>query len=166
MTHPDDLLADGERTLLHRHPHWWVLAGPVLAFLLVVGAAGYLAALARGQGWQAWGWPLIVAVAVLLVTVLTVAPVARWRTTHLVVTTRRLLVCEGVRRSRGLDVPLDRIVGVHVRRTRLGRLVGCGSLVVAGVDGAVEFTDVAGVDEVRARLQRATTTVDQETPTP
>jgi membrane protein YdbS with pleckstrin-like domain len=168
MTHPDELLADGERAVLHRHPHWWVLAGPVLAFLLVVGAAGYVAALARGQGWQAWGWPVTATVAVLLVGALTVAPVARWRTTHLVVTTRRLLVCEGVHRSQGLDVPLDRITAVHARRTRLGRLVGCGSLVVAGADGEVEFTDVPGVDEVRALLLRTTATpiVDQESPTP
>ena len=167
VTFPDELLTDGERVVLHRHPHWLLLAGPVLAFLLVVGASGYVAALARGQGWQEWGWPLIAAVAVALVVVLTVAPVARWRTTHLVLTTRRMLVREGVRKIQGLDVPLDRIVAVDARRTRLGRLTGCGSLVVAGADGEVEFTDVPGVDEVRALLERATRrTVDQESPTP
>ena len=129
VAYPDELLVDGERVVLHRHPHWRLLVGPVLVFLLVVGAAGYLAALARGQGWQAWGWPVIATVAVLLVGVLTVAPVARWRTTHLVVTTRRLLVREGVRRGQSLDVPLDRIAAVHVRRTRLGP---AGGLRVAG----------------------------------
>ena len=158
MAYPDELLVDGERVVLHRHPHWRLLVVPVLAFLLVVGVAGYLAALARGQGWQAWGWPVIAVVAVLLVAVLTVAPVARWSTTHLVLTTRRLLVREGVRRSQGLDVPLERITGVQARRTRLGRLVGCGSLVVAGADGEVEFADVPGVDELRALLARAAAT--------
>jgi membrane protein YdbS with pleckstrin-like domain len=101
---------------------------------------------------------VIAVVALLLVGALTVAPVARWRTTHLVVTTRRLLVREGVRRGQSLDVPLDRITAVHARRTRLGRLVGCGSLVVAGADGEVEFTDVPGVDDVAALLQRAVAT--------
>jgi membrane protein YdbS with pleckstrin-like domain len=162
VAYPDELLADGERVVLHRHPHWRLLVAPVLAFLLVVGVAGYVAALARGQGWQAWGWPVIAAVAVLLVVVLTVAPVVRWRTTHLVVTTRRLLVREGVRKIHSLDVPLDRIAAVHARRTRLGRLVGCGSLVVAGVDGEVEFADVPGVDDVRALLRQLT----KKAPTP
>jgi membrane protein YdbS with pleckstrin-like domain len=155
VPYPDGLLVDGERVVLHRHPHWRCAVVPALVFLLVVGAAGYLAALARGQGRQAWGWPVIAVVAVLLVGVLTVAPVLRWRTTHLVVTTRRLLVREGVRRGQSLDVPLGRITAVHARRTRLGRLVGCGSLVVAGADGEVEFTDVPGVDDVAALLQRA-----------
>ena len=158
MPYPDELLVDGERVVLHRHPHWRLLVVPVLAFLLVVGVAGYLAALARGQGWQAWGWPAIAAVTLLLVGVATVAPVARWGTTHLVVTTRRLLVREGVRRSQSVEVPLDRIAAVHARRTRFGRLVGCGSLVVAGADGEVEFADVPGVDEVQALLQRAVPT--------
>lgn len=168
MAYPDELLADGERVVLHRHPHWRALVVPVLAFLLVVGTAGYVAALARGQGWQAWGWPVIAAVTLLLAAVLTVAPVVRWRTTHLVVTTRRLLVREGVRRSQSLDVPLDRIAEVHARRTRLGRLLGSGSLVVAGVDGEAEFADVPEVDEVHALLRRAAPTpaVDQESPTP
>ena len=51
---------------LHRHPHWKMLVVPVLVLLLVVGAAGFLAALA-GPGRQAWGWPGIAGVAVLLV---------------------------------------------------------------------------------------------------
>ena len=156
MAIPDGLLVDGERVVLHRRPHWRCAVVPVLVFLLVVGAAGYLAALARGQGLQAWGWPVIGVVAVLLVGLLTVAPVVRWRATHLVVTTRRLLVREGVRRGQSLDVPLDRITAVHARRTRLGRLVGCGSLVVAGADGEVEFADVPGADDVAALLRRAT----------
>ena len=61
---PDDVLVEGERVVAHRHPHWRVLLGPALAFLLVVGAAGYVAALARNQGWQEWGWPAVGGLAV------------------------------------------------------------------------------------------------------
>jgi len=53
-------------------------------------------------------------------------------------------------------VPLDRITAVHARRTRLGRLLGFGSLVVdTDTDGEVEFVDLPGVDGVRALLQQA-----------
>lgn len=150
--YPDAVLDAGERVVLHRHPHWRVLVGPVLAFLLVLGAAGYLAAVARLEGAQAWAWPLIGVAVAVLVVVLTVLPVLRWRTTHLVVTTRRLLVREGVRRAQSVEVALDRIASVHARRTRIGRLTGSGSLVITGADGEVEFVDVPGVDAVRTRL--------------
>jgi uncharacterized membrane protein YdbT with pleckstrin-like domain len=82
-----------------------------------------------------------------------VAPVVRARTAHLVVTTRRLLVREGVRRRNTLDVPLDRIVAVHARSTASGRLLGHGSLVVTtDTDGEVEFVDVPGAERVAALL--------------
>jgi membrane protein YdbS with pleckstrin-like domain len=156
VAYPDGLLVEGERVVLHRHPHWRSLVGPVLVFLLTLGVAGYLAALARGQGWQSWGWPVIAGAAVVLVGWGTVAPVVRWRTTHLVVTTRRLLVREGVRRRQALDVPLDRIAAARSRRSPAGRLAGYGVLVIdAGPDGEVELVDVPGVDRVRTLLQRA-----------
>lgn len=152
MVWPDELLAPDERVVLHRHPHWRLLVVPVLAFLLVVGVAGYVAALARGQGWEEWGWPLVALLGLALVVGLTVLPLLRWGTTHLVLTTRRLLVREGVRRSHGLEVPLERIVAVSARRTRLGAIAGYGSLVVAGGDGEMELPDVPDVEEVRALL--------------
>jgi membrane protein YdbS with pleckstrin-like domain len=156
VAYPDGLLVEGEWVVLHRHPHWRSLVGSVLAFLLTVGVAGFLAAVARGQGWQSWGWPVIAGVTVVLVGWLTVAPVVRWRSTHLVVTTRRLLVREGVRRRQALDVPLDRIAAVRSRRSPAGRLAGYGVLVIdAGPDGEVEFVDVPGVDRVRTLLQRS-----------
>jgi len=76
-------------------------------------------------------------------------PVARWRTTHLVVTTRRLLVREGIHGWQGIQVPIDGITEVHTRRT--GRLPGRRSLVVrTGAGEELEFVDVPRVDRVRA----------------
>ena len=153
---PDDVLVEGERVVAHRHPHWRVLLGPALAFLLVVGAAGYVAALARNQGWQEWGWPAVGGLAVVLVGWLSVLPLVRWRTTHLVVTTRRLLAREGVHGWQGIQVPLDGITGVRTRRT--GRLGGARSLLVETEAGEeLEFVDVADAERVREALERATT---------
>ena len=155
MAWPDGRLDADERVVLHRHPHWRLLVGPALAFLLVVGVVGYLAALARGQGWQAWGWPLLGVLAAVLVGGVTVLPVLRWASTHLVLTTRRLLVREGVRGARSLEVPLDRITAVSARRTRPGAVLGYGSLLVVGGDGEMELSDVPDVDGVRALLAGA-----------
>jgi hypothetical protein len=144
---PDDVLVEGERVVLHRNPHWRVLVGPVLAFLVVVGMAGYVAALARGQGWHGWGWPAVAGTALVLIGWLTVLPLVRWRTTHLVVTTRRLLLREGVPGWQGIQVPLDGITAVHTRRS---------SLVVETEAGEeLEFVDVPGADEVCRALQRS-----------
>jgi len=144
---PDDVLVAGEHVVVHRNPHWRVLIGPVLAFLVVVGAAGYVAALAHGQGWHQWGWPAVAAAALLLIVWLTVIPLVRWRTTHLVVTTRRLLLREGVRGWQGIQVPLDGITAVRTRRS---------SLVVETEAGEeLEFVDVPAVEAVRAEIEGA-----------
>ena len=37
MAYPDDLLVDGERVVMHKHPHWKLLVVPVLVLLVVVG---------------------------------------------------------------------------------------------------------------------------------
>ena len=151
---PDDVLVEGERVVAHRHPHWRVLLGPALAFLLVVGAAGYVAALARNQGWQQWGWPAVGALAVVLVGWLSVLPLVRWRTTHLVVTTRRLLVREGVPAWQGIQVPLDGITSVRTQRS--GRFGGARSLLVETEAGEeLEFVAVADAERVREALERA-----------
>jgi hypothetical protein len=142
---PDDVLVEGERVLAHRRPHWRILVGPLLVFLVVVGAAGYAAALARNQGWQAWGWPAVGALAAVLVGWLSVLPLVRWRTTHLVVTTRRLLAREGVPGWQGIQVPLDGITGVRTRRRSL--------LIVTEAGEELEFTDVPRADEVRTTLE-------------
>src|SRR3712207_8499637 len=47
----------------------------------------------------------------------TVFPVLRWRTTHFVVTDRRVLVREGVLTRQGMDIPLRRISSVQIRQS-------------------------------------------------
>ncbi len=48
---PDELLVEDEEVLVHKHPHPKMLALPVLVFLVTVGLAAYLAALARNLSW-------------------------------------------------------------------------------------------------------------------
>lgn len=153
MAYPDELLVAGERVVLHTHPHWKMLIGPVLVFLVTVGAAAFLAALVSAQSWALVAWIALAAVAVGLVGRFTVLPFVRWRTTHFVVTTRRVLVREGVFSRSGMDIPMSRINTVQFRHTVLERVLGCGTLVVESAsDDPLEFTDIPAVERVHALL--------------
>jgi uncharacterized membrane protein YdbT with pleckstrin-like domain len=149
MAYPDELLVEGEQVVLHHHPHWKKIIFPVLALLLVVGLGSYLAALMAAQAWAGWGWLVLTGLGVVLVVWLTVIPVIRWRTTHFVVTNRRVLVREGVLTRQGIDIPMSRINSVRFRHNLLERMLGCGTLVIESAsDEALEFDDIPNVERV------------------
>lgn len=153
VAYPDDLLVDGEQVVLHKHPHAKMLVVPVLVLLLVVAVCVFLAALVRDQPWAPIGWIALAAVGLGLVGWLTLVPVLRWRTTHFVVTSRRVLVREGVLSRTGIDIPMSRINSVQFRHTVPERFLGCGTLVIESAsDEPLEFTDVPQVEKVHALL--------------
>ena len=153
MPYPDRLLADDEEVVRHLHPHWTTLFWPVVRFLVVVGAGSYLAALVPPGRQQGVLRVLLLAVALVLLAVLVAGPVLRWRTTHHVLTTRRLLTREGVRSRRGRDVALSRITDVSFRQTLPQRLVRSGTLSVESVgDGGVVLERVPDVEGTAALL--------------
>jgi uncharacterized membrane protein YdbT with pleckstrin-like domain len=153
MAYPDDLLVAGERLVVHTHPHWKKIIFPVLVLLLVVGLGSYLAALLSAQAWASWGWLVLGGIGLVLVGWLTVVPVIRWRTTHFVVTNRRVLVREGVLTRQGIDIPLGRINSVQYRNGVVERMLGCGTLVIESAsDESLEFDDIPGVERVHTLL--------------
>jgi uncharacterized membrane protein YdbT with pleckstrin-like domain len=153
MAYPDELLVQGEEIVMHRHPHWKMLVVPVLVLLIVVGLGSYLAALVGAQSWSSWAWIVLGVIGLAVVVRFTLLPVIRWRTTHFVVTNRRVLVREGLFTRRGLDIPLRRITSVQFRHTLFERMFGVGTLVIESAsDEPLEFHDVSGVEEVHALL--------------
>ncbi|TWF78546.1 PH (Pleckstrin Homology) domain-containing protein [Pseudonocardia hierapolitana] len=153
MAYPDDLLVEDEQVVVHRHPHWKMLVVPVVVLLLVVGVASFLAALVSAQSWAPWAWLGLALAGLALAGRFTVYPVVRWRTTHFVVTDRRVLVREGVFTRQGMDIPLKRISSVQFRQGLLERMLGAGTLVVeSDSDESLEFDDVPGVRRVHTVL--------------
>lgn len=153
MAYPDDLLVSGEQIVMHKHPHWKMLVVPVVVLLLVVALGAFLAALVRAQTWASWAWIAIAAVGLGLIGRLTLWPVLRWRTTHFVVTTRRVLIREGVLSRQGIDIPMSRINSVQFRHTLVERMLGCGTLIIESAsDEPLEFDDVPDVERVHALL--------------
>ncbi|MFR9806316.1 PH domain-containing protein [Pseudonocardia sp. RS010] len=153
MTYPDELLVAGERVVLHTRPHWKMLVLPVLVFLVVVAAVSFLAALVGAQTWAPVARVALAVAGAVLVGRFTVLPFVRWRTTHFVVTSRRVLVREGVLSRSGMDIPMSRIDTVQFRHTVAERMLGCGTLVIESAsDEPLEFTDVPAVEKVHSLL--------------
>src|SRR5688500_17718578 len=121
MAYPDDLLSSGEHVVIHKHPHWKMLIFPVFWLLVVVALGTYLAGLVGGQSWATIAWIVLTVLGVVLVAWLTLAPLARWRTTHFIVTSDRVMAREGVFKRTGLDIPLSRINSVRFEHSLLDR---------------------------------------------
>ena len=51
MGYPDNVLAADERVVLHRHPHWKRLVGPVLLLIISTAVAAFVAAVVDKQNW-------------------------------------------------------------------------------------------------------------------
>ncbi|MGH3753012.1 MAG: PH domain-containing protein [Pseudonocardiaceae bacterium] len=153
MPYPEDLLMSDERVMFHKHPHWKMLVLPVLAFLLIVAVCVFLAAVVAGQSWEFYGWIALGAFGVLSVVWLAVVPLLRWRTTHFVLTTRRVLIREGILTRSGIDIPISRINSVQFRHTVIERILGCGTLIIESAsDEPLEFDDIPQIERVHSLL--------------
>ncbi|MCW2669767.1 MAG: hypothetical protein JWO27_1664 [Frankiales bacterium] len=147
MAYPRKLLGEGESVVLDLHPHWKVVFVPFLELLAILALAGFLLA----QGYSSTANYVIVGVGALLVLLLFVVPVLKWRTTQFIVTTERVVMRSGVLGRQGRDIPMVRINDVSFQHTFFERLLGCGTLVVesAGERGQVTLTDIPHVERVQ-----------------
>lgn len=157
MAYPDKVLADDEEVVRHLHPHWTTVSGPIALFLVLVGATSFGAALVPA-GPEQGTWRLaVVGAAVVLALLLVAVPLLRWRTTHYVVTTHRLLVRTGVLTRQGRDVGLSRITDVSYRQTLWERVIRSGtvSIETAGEGGPTvlhAIPDSEGVQQLLNQL--------------
>ncbi len=155
VAYPDDLLSPSEHVVIHKHPHWKMLLLPIVSFLVVVGVGVFLASIVGDQSWAPIAWIALAVVGVLLVSWLTLAPLVRWRTTHFIVTSDRVMAREGVIKRTGLDIPLSRINSVRFEHGIVDRVVGCGTLIIESAsDEPLEFDDIPQVERVHSLLYR------------
>ena len=100
MGYPENVLAKGEQVVLHHHPHWKRLIWPVVVLFLATGLAafgsGYVNSTHWGQPAKNVVYGVIWAIWVVVVGWLTLWPFLTWRTTHFVVTNRRVMFRHGV----------------------------------------------------------------------
>ena len=154
MPYPDKLLADDEEVVRHLHPHWLTLFWPVVRLLL--DRRRRLVRHGRDPRRPAAGdLPAGGArLALVLLLIVVLVPVLRWRTTHYVITTHRLLFREGVLARRGRDIGLSRITDVSYRQTLWERIIRSGTLTIesAGDGGATVLRQIPDSDGVQQLL--------------
>jgi uncharacterized membrane protein YdbT with pleckstrin-like domain len=157
MGYPENVLAADEQVVLHRHPHWKRLIGPVLILLVTTALAAFGAGFVNQADWQSTARTvvLLVIAAVWLVIVgwLTIWPFLNWWTTHFVITDRRVMFRHGLLTRQGIDIPLARINSVEFRHGLLDRMVRTGTLIIeSAAQDPLEFHDIPRVERVHSLL--------------
>lgn len=151
----EDLLSEGERRVLLLHPHWKTVLGPIMGVILVLVAVGWLDYFGRHVTHIASLPAFLGAVVIcVIVLMLPVIRILRWRTTTYELTTRRLRLRRGILSRTGRDFPLIRISDVSFTHGLIDRLLGCGQLVVesAGEHGQLVLNEIPHVEMVQATL--------------
>jgi uncharacterized membrane protein YdbT with pleckstrin-like domain len=150
---PESVLTSDERVVLHLHPHWKALIGPVVVLILAVAAVA-VGAVFLPSSWGPVGLYVIGAVALIVFFWLTVWPWLKWRTTHYVFTNERVILREGVFSRDGRDIPLGRVNDVSFSHSLVGRMLGYGTLTIesAGERGQVVLADLPKVEKTQSML--------------
>ncbi len=153
MGFPRRLLNEGEEIAYDLRPHWWYFLQPGIVAIgvvaLLVGvlrldgdlrAAGLWVFAAAAGSWAVWSsWELL-----------------KWRSTHFVVTSDRLVFRSGVLTRHGREIPLERVDDVTFRQSLWERIIGTGDLLVesAGEQDRQRFTDIPHPETVCQEIYR------------
>jgi uncharacterized membrane protein YdbT with pleckstrin-like domain len=157
MGYPENALAKGEQVVLHHHPHWKRLIGPVLALILVTGLAALGSGYVNSTHWDQTAKNVIYGVVwgiwLVIVGWLTLWPFLSWLTTHFVVTNRRVMYRHGVLTRSGIDIPMARINSVEFRDRIFERLFRTGTLIIESASqDPLEFHNIPRLRNVHALL--------------
>lgn len=157
MAYPEKVLANDEKIVEHLHPHWITLVPATLWLVAICAAAGVCVNFAPGSGTsRTVVLVIILVVGVVLLCWLALSPWMRWRTTHFVITTHRVLIRKGVFTHTGRDIALQRINDVGFSQSLWDRMVGAGTLSIesAGEHGQQSLKNVPHSDAVQQTINR------------
>ncbi|WP_405133342.1 PH domain-containing protein [Nocardia sp. NBC_01388] len=156
MGYPEEALAPEEQLVLHRHPHWKMLFWPAVTFILITALAGFGAGVASRNAEGTLRSSLLIAILVVWLAIVlwrSVTPLLRWKSTHFIITDRRVLIRQGVLTHTGIDIPMNRISNVQFRHRLFDRMLGTGTLIIGSAsEDPLEYDDIPHVQQVHALL--------------
>ncbi|WP_433195106.1 PH domain-containing protein [Nocardia sp. CA-107356] len=156
MGYPEEVLAPDEQLILHRHPHWKMLFWPIVTLIVATALAGFAGGFVSRKADGTNRSVLLIVVLVVWLGILVwrcVAPVISWKSTHFIVTDRRVLIRQGVVTHTGIDIPMSRISSVQFRHGLFDRMLGTGTLIIgSSSDEPLEYDDIPQVQKVHALL--------------
>ncbi len=161
MGFPENVLTSDEKVEKSLHPHWRTVVGPVVIGLILIAACIYAAYLSPDDTTGNVIQWIAVGVAVLIGIPLVVVPFLRWRTTHYVITTHRVMVRKGIVNKNGKDITLSKITDVSFSQTLLDRMLGSGTLSIesAGDSPNEAFEAIPRSDRIQQLLNHL---IDQD----
>ncbi len=160
MSYPEKLLAPDEEIVEHLHPHWLTLIPAVAAFIVICALAGVGIAFLPDSSSNHTAHQVlllvVIVLALLLLVWLSLAPLIRWRSTHYVFTTHRVLIRRGVLKHVGRDITLGRISDVAYEQTLADRIFRAGTLHIesAGENGQETLVNIPRANDVQQTLNR------------
>jgi uncharacterized membrane protein YdbT with pleckstrin-like domain len=158
MPFPRQLLAEHEEIVFDLKPHWVALVPPALwtiAALAVLFGGYWVVDQIFDSG--AGGAKAFVGSAVTIAWIIfALVPALRWRFTHFVLTTDRLITRTGVIAKHSKEIPLERINDVAFSQRIIERIVGAGDLLVesAGERGQTKIGNVRKPEEVQLMIYK------------
>ena len=154
MSFPHKYLNEGEEIVLDQRPHWFFLAGPVIALGATLALAVTVSSRVEGDLQPVALVPTLLLVGASLLWVL--VRYAKWATTSFVITTDRLIHRHGVLSKSGREIPLERLNDVSFHQTLFQRLLGSGDLLIesAGERGQQMFSGFPHPERTQNRIHR------------
>lgn len=146
----ENLLRD-ERVVYEAHLSRWAFFGPIF-WGIVLGPVLVIAVLVLKPYYQAdfdkypVSWKILEAVVAVcvIVAISTLASVwVRYRSTELAVTNRRVIAKFGFMRRETFELNIDRVEGIQVSQGITGRILGFGTLRIAGAGNADPIPNIS-----------------------
>jgi len=155
--YPENVLAQDERVVIHRHPHWKRLISAVLVLIVISAIAAFGVGFVSQSNWSQTArnvvFGVIALIWVIVVGWLSLLPFLSWLTTHFVITDRRVMFRHGLLTRSGIDIPLARINSVEFRHGLLDRMFRTGVLIIESASqDPLEFKDIPRVEQVHSLL--------------
>jgi membrane protein YdbS with pleckstrin-like domain len=165
---PERLLGEDEHVVYDLRPHWWTLVPSVLMSLLVLIVATLAYGSMPGGTFQGPARMVVQVIAAAVLVVWVGPRVARWATTHLVLTTDRLIYRTGMVARYAREIPLERIDDVTYSQSLFGRLIGIGDLQVqsGGELGQVVFVHIRDPKGVQLEIYHGMEESESQPPPP